>query len=369
MSIISKVDFSSWALRLVYLMDISVESLGRDISEPIIQNILKDLQKGNLAVSSIQYFEGHFSLRKGFDLTQEDASNLFNMFKELLVGNIYTLKRDEILSCISGVIYRRCFQEGIDFFIFMGSSVWELIANKILENIPESVSSDTISYRVIRLRTDDAFFDEIRIINRKVQFDPNTCMSMIQVRDRILCFMIALEELGKKKLHQIVMKYARKYGFSGFEFLLIPSKSYFIKETESEGIFTLFRELMSVGFQGLVISRKPPTVVKEKYYIHKCQIFWLNRLEADDCINPGDLMSLVEVIDTFSRRSRNGVILLEGLEYLVILNGIKEILSTLEEIKNIVKSQHTSLIFSIGRYVLDNEEIALLEEGTEKVIF
>ncbi len=369
MSMLSKVDFSLWALRLVYLLDMSVESLGQHISEPVIKNILMDLQKGNLAVSSIQYFEGHFSLRKEFDLTQDDASNLFNMFKELLISNIHTLNREDILQSISSILYRKSFREEIDFFVFMGSSVWELIANKILESIPDSVSSDTISYRVICLRTNDAFFDEIRVVNRKVLFDPNTRMSRSQVRERILSFMSALEELGKKKLNHIVIKYAKRYGFSDFEFLIAPSKSYYIKETESERIFTLFRELLSVGFQGLVISRKPPTIIKEKYYIHKCQVLWFNRLEAGDCINPGDLMSLVEVIDTFSRRSRNGVILLEGLEYIVTLNGAKNTLSALDEIKNVVKLWRSSLMFSFGRYLLDKREIAMLEEGTYKVIF
>jgi len=142
---------------------------------------------------------------------------------------------------------------------------------------------------------------------------------------------------------------------------LTPQEAYLILEKTPEKSFEIFVDLVTHGVSGFVISREYPEKIKEKYHLVKTPMLWLSRAEQEIAINPDDLPKLIYIIEDFTRRSEESIVLLDGLEYLISQNTFDTVLKFLQEVKDIIILNRTQLILPLHKDTLSQKEFSTLE--------
>jgi len=119
--------------------------------------------------------------------------------------------------------------------------------------------------------------------------------------------------------------------------------------------------------QGLVITRKHPVEVRIDYMIQTTPIIWLTSLPGKDNIDPSKLSLLTDIIINFIEKSQNGVVIVDGIEYLVTVNDFGRVIRAIDRWSEVVMANYSRLIISVNPKAFDRKELALLERNREVV--
>lgn len=142
---------------------------------------------------------------------------------------------------------------------------------------------------------------------------------------------------------------------------LDPMEGYIVLEKTPIKSFDIFVDLVTHGISGFVVSREYPEKLKEKYKLLKTPILWLSRSEQENTINPDDLPKLSFIIEDFTRKTTESVILLDGLEYLVAQIEFETVLKYLHGLKDKILLNNSRLIIPLNKETLSLKEFNLLE--------
>ncbi len=137
--------------------------------------------------------------------------------------------------------------------------------------------------------------------------------------------------------------------------------SYLIDEEKPQRSFEIFVDLVTHGAPGLCITRIRPEEVRETSGLVKTPIIWLSRTVDDKmCIDPAMTAELSMTIDNFLEESKNSVILLDGIEYLIVHNNYSKILKLLHDLNEDMAVHNAILIIPVDKRTLSEKEYALL---------
>ncbi len=139
--------------------------------------------------------------------------------------------------------------------------------------------------------------------------------------------------------------------------------SYLIEESKPAISYDLFAHEVLDGRKGLCITRKNPEWLREEYKWTDIPIIWLtnNNIEKEHCIDPTNLSRLSIKIVNFIKQNSNGIIILEGLEYLISQNSYQFILRFVQLINDKVMLSNCILLIPIDPLILSEREVHLLE--------
>ncbi len=142
--------------------------------------------------------------------------------------------------------------------------------------------------------------------------------------------------------------------------------TYLIREKKGEAAFELFSRQTTDGRQGLCVTRKHPEIVKSRYDIPPdVNIRWLTPSIGKDRIDPKSLNTLTNIVYQFAVGNPGGVVLLDGLEYLLLHNAFSKTLLFLENLNDFVMQSEALLLVPINPEALDGHDLALMERNTE----
>src|SRR6266508_5054144 len=102
--------------------------------------------------------------------------------------------------------------------------------------------------------------------------------------------------------------------------LLKDSSTYLIEEKTPSEVYDLFRTALQAGKTGLCITRVYPKKVRERFGGVDLRILWLSNVGKENSVRPKDLEKLSLSVEEFLGGTP-GVILIDGLEYLVTDNN------------------------------------------------
>jgi Protein of unknown function (DUF835) len=122
-----------------------------------------------------------------------------------------------------------------------------------------------------------------------------------------------------------------------------------------ERSFSLFSELLRSGVQGYCITAIPPEEVRAKYGLMDVPMRWLARSEKRNAIDPGDLLGMSASIAKFSERAGKSVVLLEGLDYLVSVNGFRPTMSFLDRMCK-MNAQRGGFIIAVSSGIVGSDK-------------
>ena len=160
---------------------------------------------------------------------------------------------------------------------------------------------------------------------------------------------VLLEPEAEKKLNTTV------------KFWLNSSDGYIINKKKPRKCFDIFVDLVTHGVPGFVISREHPEKVRRKYNLQKTPMLWLSKSGSETTIDPHDLSKLIYIIEDFTRKSEESVVLLDGVEYLITQTTFDAVMKHMHELKDIVVLHNSCLIIPQHRETLSVKECCLLE--------
>lgn len=200
-----------------------------------------------------------------------------------------------------------------------------------------------------------------------------------------------------KKIPKIVLSMEKVTNFNGFR--LKTGESYLIKEPKPERSFEIFANMVkgicedcpqkgafpceNIGCnectfscpckqcgharaQGLCFTRDRPDGFREKYLLQTTPIFWISKYGAGS-VNPTNLEIMAGMINEFMRMSKNPIILLDGIEFLCIMNGFITVFKFLHDVRDRIILNKAILILPLDPAALDEKEVALIERNMKPV--
>ena len=142
------------------------------------------------------------------------------------------------------------------------------------------------------------------------------------------------------------------------------SFAYLIKEDKSERSYAYFEKALSQGLKGFCVTRNYPLKIKSKYNLGDTQILWLSNVGKEDSLRPKDLEKLSYSLEQFLANN-SGVILLDGLEYLITNNNFLTVLRFIQSLRDQVAINRSILIMAMNPSTLDPHELNLLEKEVD----
>jgi len=119
--------------------------------------------------------------------------------------------------------------------------------------------------------------------------------------------------------------------------------------------------------QGLVISRMPTNDIREKYLLQVTPIFWLSKTKGKYNLSPGDLGLIIHSVKQFLQNSKNPIVMLDGVEYLIINNDFLKVLKFIDDLNDAVVIFNGRLLIPISVKTLSEKELALLERNLHAI--
>src|SRR4030067_1799621 len=116
---------------------------------------------------------------------------------------------------------------------------------------------------------------------------------------------------------------SRKYNLS-------PGRTYVVEEAPPNISFDAFVNIISTAGKegkkavGIAVSRQHPDIIRQKYGLEATPILWLAARAGDDVISPTNLGILSHTLTKFIQENSHGVVLLDGIEYLVSNNDFNK---------------------------------------------
>jgi chromosomal replication initiator protein len=149
---------------------------------------------------------------------------------------------------------------------------------------------------------------------------------------------------------------------------LSPGRSYLIEEDRPDQAFVVLSRALEGRKSGLVITRTNPKRVREKFAAEAVRILWLTDRESAsaETIAPA-LERIVYEIERFMADRPRGVVLLDGIEYLVSSNSFDAVLKFVRRLIDTVSEGHYVFIISLGPATLKDQELKMLEREMEVV--
>ena len=123
----------------------------------------------------------------------------------------------------------------------------------------------------------------------------------------------------------------------------------------------------AVRTQGFVVTRQFPKDLRKKYFLQTTPMLWLSTVAGNENMDPAKLNLLTEYLVNFMEKSPNGVVFVDGLEYLMTSNDFSKVLKSVDRWTETVMTSKSRLILSIDIKAYDAREVAMLERNREVV--
>ncbi|WP_292467472.1 DUF835 domain-containing protein [Methanolobus sp.] len=136
-----------------------------------------------------------------------------------------------------------------------------------------------------------------------------------------------------------------------------------------EKCYQLFSELVKSGKPGLCITRRNPDKVRNMYGIAKTPIVWLtkNKVEGQQSIDSTEIFRIYPTIADFVNKVEDGVVLMDGLEYLILDNDFLSVVKLVEQTNDTIMASNSRMVLQLDSDVLEKKEFHLLKRWMKSV--
>ncbi len=143
------------------------------------------------------------------------------------------------------------------------------------------------------------------------------------------------------------------------------SFSYLVEEDKPETSYNLFTSTLEKGIKGYCITRNYPAKIRSKFNLKDVPIVWLSNVGRDNAIRPKDLEKLSLSLEQFLSQPDGGIVLLDGLEYLITNNNFISVLRLIQSLRDQVAINQSILLIAVNRSTLESHQLNLLEREVD----
>jgi len=106
--------------------------------------------------------------------------------------------------------------------------------------------------------------------------------------------------------------------------------------------------------------------IRLRYTLQITPIFWISN-HGQKSISPTSLEIMTDMINRFLKQSKNPIILLDGIEFLIFANGSAPVLRFIRDIEELSILQNAILILPINPSAMNAREMALIERNMKEI--
>ncbi|WP_424357160.1 PAS domain S-box protein [Methanocella sp. MCL-LM] len=144
---------------------------------------------------------------------------------------------------------------------------------------------------------------------------------------------------------------------------------YLFDRSKHEDYLGAFADLVKHNIQGLCITRHNPKKIRQQYGLEKTPFVWLTGSDQsldEQCIKPENLTALNATVNKFLAEAKDGVVLLDGAEYLIARNSFESFLKLLHVINDHVMLSNSILQLSLDPAAIDERQYHQLTTEVRK---
>ncbi|MCU0853094.1 MAG: DUF835 domain-containing protein [Thermoplasmata archaeon] len=146
------------------------------------------------------------------------------------------------------------------------------------------------------------------------------------------------------------------------------SFSYLVEEEKPESSYKLFTTALEKGMKGYCITRNYPAKIRSKFDLKDTPVIWLSNVGRENAIRPKDLEKLSLALEQFLSQQGGGIVLLDGLEYLITNNNFITVLRLIQSLRDQVAINQSILLMAVNRSTLESHQLNLLEREVDYTI-
>ncbi|CAJ37246.1 PAS domain S-box protein [Methanocella arvoryzae] len=142
-----------------------------------------------------------------------------------------------------------------------------------------------------------------------------------------------------------------------------PGVIYLFDKKKRQDHMEVFADQVKHNIQGLCITRQNPKKIREKYGLEKTPIIWLNSGEGvagESVIKPDNMTSLGATIYKFMSEAKDGLILLDGMEYLMMRSSYETLLKFIHYLNDRIMMSNSRVVFCIDTRTIDERQLHIL---------
>jgi hypothetical protein len=135
---------------------------------------------------------------------------------------------------------------------------------------------------------------------------------------------------------------------------LKPGQTYFVKDDGYEKFLVAIKS----SIYGLILSTIKPQDIREKYGLITTPIVWISDEAFEDGVDPKNLKRLATVTINFMKTIEKAVILLDGIDPLILINGFDNVQHIVQTISTAAQATNNILIIQTK---MDDDELHRLK--------
>ena len=147
------------------------------------------------------------------------------------------------------------------------------------------------------------------------------------------------------------------------KFKLEDGKVYLVQESNNSLSMIAFKDLIKVGYGGLVISRTPEKYFKKSVLSNVFEFLWLAEKGDENTIPP----KLNEIELRLANLPRKSAIFIDRVDYIIFKNGFKKTLSFVQHLREFAYLAGHIVVISIDPSTLSKQELRLLEKESAEL--
>ena len=148
---------------------------------------------------------------------------------------------------------------------------------------------------------------------------------------------------------------------------LHPGHSYLVEEERAESVYRIFKEGLKEGYSGLCISRVNPSSLRRRIGVSRVRYIWLSDTAMEGYLSTKDLVRLSVEIHRFLREVKEGIILIDGFEYLCNQHSFEAALRFLQLLRERISMGRHILLLSLSPETLDRRELMRMRRELQRL--
>jgi len=146
-------------------------------------------------------------------------------------------------------------------------------------------------------------------------------------------------------------------------FKLDEGKIYLVQEPVSSISLEAFKDLLKVGYHGVVISRTPEKFFKKSDIKDVFEFLWLAEINGDNTLLP----KISKLKNKLEKLPKKSIIFIDRLDYLIFKNGFRKTLSFIHDLREFAYFDGHIIIMSIDPSTLGEQELRSLEKECDEI--
>lgn len=148
---------------------------------------------------------------------------------------------------------------------------------------------------------------------------------------------------------------------------MTPGNMYFIEERKGAKAFEVLAELVTQGYSGLAITTQAPDTINERYRLSATSVRWLSKREVDGAMDANNLVELGFLIREFLETTERGVVVLDGIDYLISIHGFDKAVKFLQDLFEFTIYSKKNVIIPLNPQTMSAQEYAILGRYLESL--